>query len=65
MTLQSDTPRTELIKVDKVHTGVSRDGMTPQYIVQYTWQYSQYPSNFYITQSEAPDVIANFSGKPF
>lgn len=65
MTLESDSPRTELIKVEKVIPGVSRDGMTPQYIVEYTWQYSQYPSNFYITQSEAPDVIANFSGKPF
>ena len=63
MTLQSDTPRTELIEVISVQPAMSRDGMTPQYIVGYTWQYSQYPSNFYITQSEAPDVIANFTGK--
>ena len=65
MTLESDSPRTELIKVESVQNGMSRDGMTPQYIVGYTWQYSQYPSNLYISQSEAPDVIANFSGKPF
>ena len=65
MTLESDSPRTELIKVESVQNGMSRDGMTPQYIVGYTWQYSQYPSNLYIPQSEAPDVIANFSGKPF
>lgn len=65
MTLESDSPRTELIKVESVQNGMSRDGMTPQYIVGYTWQYSQYPSNLYIPQSEAPDVIANFSGQPF
>ena len=65
MTLQSDTPRTELIKVESVQNGMSRDGMTPQYIVGYTWQYSQYPSSLYVPQSEAPDVIANFSGQPF
>tara|TARA_R100001126_G_C4839150_1_gene155959 strand:- start:238 stop:840 length:603 start_codon:yes stop_codon:yes gene_type:complete len=65
MTLESDSPRTELIKVESVQNGMSRDGMTPQYIVGYTWQYSQYPSNLYIPQSEAPDVIANFSGQAF
>ena len=65
MTLESDSPRTELIKVESVQNGMSRDGMTPQYIVGYTWQYSQYPSNLYVPQSEAPDVIANFSGQPF
>ena len=55
MTLESDSPRTELIKVESVQNGMSRDGMTPQYIVGYTWQYSQYPSNLYVPQSEAPD----------
>ena len=64
MTLRTDEPRTELVEITSVQNGMSRDGMTEQYVVSYKWDYSLHPAIFYITKSIAPEFIANFDGRP-